>query len=230
VARKIPTRRFDDLVRTAIEVFIAQGSHRTQMADIAEAMGIAKGTLYVYVESKEALFLLCLRHANDPDPVGVPDTLPVPTPKSGELARSLRRRLTQKVGLPVLTEALGRKRARNPRVELEAVLRELYRVSDQNHRGIKLIERCGDHPELGAEWQTLGRQVTRDRLAEYIQMRIQSGQFRPVGDVRLAARLVIEVIATWAIHIKWDPAPQKFNAKAAEDNVISFLCRGLLKE
>ncbi len=230
MARRIPDHRFDDLLRVATDVFIAQGYHRTQMADVATALGVAKGTLYVYVESKEALFLECLLHANDTDPVVLPDERPVPTPEPGTLPRLVRRAVALRGGLPVLTEALGCPRARDARVELEAVLRELYTATERNHRGIKLLERCGDHPDLGQAWYIGGRKATRDRLTTYIQSRVDVGQFRPVGDPRLAARLVIEVIATWAMHIKWDPSPQQFNPKAAEDNVISFLCRGLLKE
>ncbi len=83
MARRIPEARFDEMVRAASEVFIARGYRLTQMADVAEAIGIAKGTLYVYVESKEALFALCLRHADRQGPVKQPDTLPVPAPARG---------------------------------------------------------------------------------------------------------------------------------------------------
>ena len=230
MARTMPENRFDDLVRAATEIFIARGYERTQMAEVADEMGVAKGTLYVYVESKEALFHLCLLHADDPNRVRIPPELPVPTPPEGEIVRLIRRGVRRRGGSPVLTEALELPRARDPRGELEAVLHELYEGTERHCRGIKLIERCGDHPELDGEWYRLGRQVTRDRLASYIQSRVRANQFHSVGDLCLAARLVIETIATWAIHIKWDPSPQQFEPKAAEDNVISFLCRGLLKE
>ena len=51
-----PPARFPDLIQAATRVFLAQGYRRTQMADVAAAMDAAKGTLYLYVESKEALF------------------------------------------------------------------------------------------------------------------------------------------------------------------------------
>jgi AcrR family transcriptional regulator len=229
--RKIPEQRFDDLVRTATEVFISQGYRRTQMADVAAALGVAKGTLYLYVESKEALFELCLRNADRHDPVERPLELPVPTPKRGELLRRLQREFATRGARPLLTHALGRARAQDPRVELEAILRELYTLMERNHRSIKLIDRCAlDHPELAAAWQIEGRETPRDRLAEYLDSRIGAGQLRPVSDTSLAARLVIETITTWTIHIKWDRFPQSFDDKAAEDNVIGFLLRGLLLE
>ncbi len=231
MSRKIPEQRFDDLVRTATEVFITQGYRRTQMADVAAALGIAKGTLYGYVESKDALFELCLSHADRPDPIAQPAVLPVRTPKRGELLRLLRKRLAAEGSLPLMTRALSRRRARDARAELEDVLCELYSVMEQHHRGIELVNRCAlDHPELAAEWQKQGREAIRDLVAEYLESRIAANQLRSVGDIQLAARFVIESITTWAIHIKWDRAPQKFDGKAARDNVIEFLVRGLLRD
>jgi AcrR family transcriptional regulator len=51
-------------VKRATEVFIERGYKDTQMDDIAAALGVAKGTVYVYVESKEALFDLVARCAD----------------------------------------------------------------------------------------------------------------------------------------------------------------------
>jgi AcrR family transcriptional regulator len=53
--RRAPENRFGDLVQAAVQVFIAQGYRLTQMSDVAAAMGVAKGTVYLYVKSKEAL-------------------------------------------------------------------------------------------------------------------------------------------------------------------------------
>lgn len=68
MARMTPDSRFQKLIDAASAVFIAQGYGRTQMAEIAEAMGVAKGTVYLYVESKEALFDVVLRYADAPRP------------------------------------------------------------------------------------------------------------------------------------------------------------------
>lgn len=51
-----PETWLSDLLTAATKVFIAGGYHRAQMADIAHEMGVSQGTLYTYVESKEALF------------------------------------------------------------------------------------------------------------------------------------------------------------------------------
>ncbi len=229
MARKIPEHRFDDLVRAATEVFIAHGYRHTQMADVAEALGVAKGTLYWYVESKEALLVLCLENADRPGPVEQPARIPVPSPKPGELLRRIQKELAVEGEPPVLTEALRQDPGSDARAELEAVLREQYSVIERHQTGIKLLESCSDHPELGPEWQKAGRAAGRDRMTAYLESRISSGVLRPVHDVRAAARLVIEVIATWAMHIKWDPA-QRFDDDVARDTAIEFMLRGLLPD
>ena len=159
VPRTIPPQRFDELVRKATEDFIARGYRRTQMADIAEAVGVSKATLYLYVEGKDALFALCLRHANDPNALGLPPELPVRTPPAGSTAARMSKRLDGAVGRPLLAAAIGRARADDIGEELRGILREFYTEMETNCRGIKLVDRCWDHPELGSLWQERGREV-----------------------------------------------------------------------
>src|SRR5687768_13930462 len=109
MARTMPDTRFQQLIDAASAVLIAQGYRRTQMADVADAMGVAKGTVYLYVESKEALFDVVLRYADAPRPVDPPDTMPVPTPSPGRTLRYVRDRLAQPASLK-LRETLGRTR------------------------------------------------------------------------------------------------------------------------
>ena len=127
MARRIPDDRLAQLVETATNVFIEQGYQRTQMADIAQALGLAKGTLYLYVESKEALFDLVVRHADDKDPAK-DLTLPIPTPRPGATLRYVRNELERHQRLPRLAEALARRRVTNVAGELEDIVRELFQA------------------------------------------------------------------------------------------------------
>jgi len=65
------------------------------MSDIAEAMGLAKGTIYLYVESKDALFDLVLRSADAPRPIALPPSLPVRTPARGRTLQWVKHRLAE---------------------------------------------------------------------------------------------------------------------------------------
>src|SRR5207247_7002210 len=91
----MPDDRLERLVDCATEVFIAQGYRRTQMADVATALGVAKGTLYLYVESKDALFDLVARCADDDHPFEELPALPIRTPKARATVEYVRGRLAK---------------------------------------------------------------------------------------------------------------------------------------
>lgn len=42
---------------TALEVFSRRGYHQTSVSDLVDAAGVARGTFYLYFDSKEAIFL-----------------------------------------------------------------------------------------------------------------------------------------------------------------------------
>ncbi len=53
--RRAPDERVEQLLDAAEQVLLARGLAATTVADVAEAAGVAKGTLYLYFESKDAL-------------------------------------------------------------------------------------------------------------------------------------------------------------------------------
>ena len=231
MARMIPPDRFQQLVDCATRVFIEQGYARTQMADVADAMGIAKGTLYLYVESKEALYDLVLRAADAERPFETPAKLPLPTPKPGTTIQHVRKRLQEQAPLPALRAALNRQRVPDAPAELAEIVREIYRTLSRNRRAIKLGDRSAQfHPELAALWFEGGRGTLVETLARYLETRIQRKLFRPVPDVTVAARVIVETIVTWAVHRHWDPSPQLIDDQVAEDTVVQFIVGGLMKE
>lgn len=227
MARRIPPDRFDELVRAATEVFIARGYRLTQMSDVAEAVGVAKGTLYGYVESKDALLALCLVSGDQVGPIALPESLPVPGLAVGELGLLVKRALGAETALPALARALEQPAASDPDAEMRQVIGELYDLMHANRHRIKLLDRCMDHPELQHLWQSHGREGVRLAMARYIESRMAAKQIRTLPDLRLAARIVIETVATWAVHIYWDRAPEHFEPGPTRANVIDFLVRGL---
>ncbi len=228
--RQIPEHRLKDLLECATRVFIAQGYRRTQMADVAEAMGVAKGTVYLYVESKEALFAAVLLHADGQPPALSDLELPIRAPQPAALRRALRARLAEEVAPPALVQALKRSRVTDARAELEAIVRQLYATSSRHRLAIKLIDRCGaDHPELASIFYEKGRFAQLDLLIRYLQSRIRKGHLKAVPDPAVAARFVIESISTWAVHIHWDPAPQPIDPDEAEATVLHFVLGGLVR-
>ena len=227
--RSIPKERFHDLVEAATTVFLEQGYRRTQMADVAARMGVAKGTVYLYVVSKEALFDEVLRHADRSEPVELPGVLPVPTPAPGATLEMVRKRVAEEAALPVLAAALARRRVTDARDELEGILRELYALLSLHRTGIKLLDRCSeDHPELAAVWFGTGREGALELLRRYLVDRIRRRRLAPVEDPAATARIVLETVVFWAVHRHWDPSPQTLDEELAERAVVGLLSRALL--
>jgi len=231
VARTAPADRLEQVIDAATRIFIELGYRRTQMEDVAAAAGLAKGTVYLYVESKEALFELALRHADASRPIQPPTKLPVPTPRPGSTLRAIQERLLEERRLPRLTTALRRNRGGDVRTELEAIVRELYSTLHRSRTGIKLIDRCAhDYPELAAVWFQGGRYGLLELLAQYLRSRIRRKLLREVVDVGGAARFVLETIVFWAVHRHWDPSPQPIDERVAEDLVVALICNALVGE
>jgi AcrR family transcriptional regulator len=229
MARRIPHGRFGELVDCATRVFIDCGYRRTQIADIATAMGVAKGSIYNYVESKEALFDLVARCADRSDWRGDMPKLPIPTPKSGATLRYVRAQLIQRQATPILAEAIVRKQIRDVRTELNAVVSELYDLLADNRYSITLIDRSTrDYPELAILWLE-----ARDRLLtsleSYLKSRIASGKLRSVPDSRAAARFILEAATYWAVHRYWDLRPDSTDDSVAKETVGQFILNALIR-
>src|SRR3990172_7807710 len=143
--RSIPEDRFEALLDAATAVFLEQGYRRTQVADVAARMGLSKGSVYTYVESKEALFDCVLRHADRRDPVALPEALPVPPPPPGATLAMVEKRLSKEGSLPSLAVALSRTRVADVRAELDAVLGELYDLLALHRTATQLVDRSPPH-------------------------------------------------------------------------------------
>jgi AcrR family transcriptional regulator len=232
VARTIPEGRFSQLIEVATKTFVARGYRLTQMADVAEALGVAKGTLYGYVESKEALFDAAVRFADGLAPAPDPGMLPLPTPATGSTVQYIQARLRDEARELELVRALSRpKGTRAKSGEFESIVRDLYRRMSRNRYALKLVDRCAvDHPELAAVWFEQGRYGQVALLATYLEKRVAAGGMRPAPNVQLAARMVLETIALWAIHMPWDASPRSFADDEVEKAVVDLLVHAYAKE
>ena len=229
--RETPPGRIAELVRRATEVFIAQGYRRTQMSDVAEALGVAKGTIYLYVESKEALFDLVCRYGDRPDDADKTLDLPVRTPKAGATLRFVREELAQHQQVPALSAALARKRVTDAPSEVRTIVTEIYDELARNRSRIKLIDTSArDYPELAALWFEGARGGLLAALREYLASRMRRGQIAAVPDVAAAARLVLETTVFWAVHRHYESRPETISEELARNTVVHFLVRALAKE
>jgi AcrR family transcriptional regulator len=230
MVRRRSHARLSDLVEAATKVFIDQGYRRTQMSDVAAALGVAKGTLYLYVESKEALFDFVVRHLDDVSSVEDSPRLPVPIPKPGATLRYVRERLAREPLVREIAEVSGRRPRGDVAAELEVVLGNVYDVLARNRRSIKLADRCAaDYPDLADIWFRGGRLGLVAALEGYLASRSSRG-LRRFPDAGVRTRLVLETIVFWAVHRHWDPFPQSTDEGTARATVLRFLVAALVDD
>jgi AcrR family transcriptional regulator len=231
VPRLIAPDRVEQLIRCATDIFIAEGYRRAQMEDVAQALGVAKGTLYGYVDGKATLFDACVRCADGHEPLPDPSTLPLQAPKPGSTVASVQARLLKEVGDLELLAALTREAPGDAVAELRTIISDLYTRMGRNRFGIKLVDRCAkDQPELAAVWFGQGRSAQNLALAQYLELRAAKGLLRRLPNTQIAARTVLETIAFWAVHRHWDPSPQSVDEVSVRAAVVDQLLHGLIRE
>lgn len=199
--RRRPETRIEDLIHAATSVFLEKGYRRAQIADIAEAMGVAPGTVYLYVESKEALFDAVMRASASLKSFGTLHA-PIKTPKPGATLSFIEKALKKESRIVSLEAAL-KLRKTSASAELEEIVHELYTKASRSWLAIKLLERSAlDWPELAALWFGEYRLRILQHLTRYFESRMSSGALRQAPDPPAAARLVLEMVAVFAVHCR----------------------------
>ena len=140
-ANKKRELRRREILDVARGVFAEKGYHHTHVADIIEAAGIARGTFYLYFESKSAIFLELLEQLLSEvrsSIVGV-DTSDSAPPVQEQLVDRIQRILHLVVENHALTTILMRE-AVGLDAEVDAKMREFYQslhfyVRDALERG-----------------------------------------------------------------------------------------------
>jgi AcrR family transcriptional regulator len=228
MARSRPPDRLDQILQAATRVFARTGLDGSKMSDVAAEAGVSQGTLYNYVESKQALFRLLLdRGLGIPPPAST--TLPLRSPSTTSLARRMDEAIAANFALPQLDKALGRRRVRDPAAELTEVIDELYERTLATKEAADVLERSArDVPELAAVFYGKVRRGLFERLERLVARRIASGAYHD-RDPRIVARLIAEAVTTFARHIYGDAEPPGFDLAAARAVVVATLVAGIVK-
>lgn len=61
----LAARRQEEILEVATKIFAADGYQNTDLQEVADVLGVAKGTLYRYFPSKKELFLACVDHGRN---------------------------------------------------------------------------------------------------------------------------------------------------------------------
>lgn len=197
-----PDERPREILEAAFNVFADKGLRTATMQEIAEAAGITKGTIYLYFESKEALFVETVRAQFEEIEALFPAIALEPDTDPEQLMRVLGRAFLDVVMTPKVARTVPLVIAEYNRLPM---LKELYLT--------ELIDRL-DGP-----------------VAAYIAVARQAGVLRDI-DPQIAARLVLGsfliFVLTQEVLCAKERTPMERDAIA--DTVATVLFRGLLKD
>ena len=226
--RRRPETRIEDLIHAGTKVFLEKGYRRAQIADIARAMGVAPGTIYLYAEGKEALFDAVMRASTSPEVLqGL--RIPIETPVNNATLLFIQKALTKESRIVSLEAALKKRTAQDVRAEMEGIASELYAKVSRHWLALKLLERSAlDWPELAALWFGEHRLRVLQQLTRYFEIRMASGDLRKAPDPPAAARLVLEMVAAFAMHCRMDPSPAQIAPAIAEATAIDAIVNAYL--
>lgn len=227
VPRPSPIERLARLAEAATEAFGRYGYRGTRMADVAAAAGMSSGSVFNYVESKEALFHLVFTSGFGLIGEG-PIELPLPTPAPGTTASLIEGKL-RSLPVPSLRSAVAEDDPPDVRAELRGIVLERYAIQEGLWPLLAVIERCAaEVPEVEEFYYRRTRVGYFGRLAAYLEKRAGSGHLRPMPDYPVAARIVSEMISWFAWHRKEGRDADLFDDDTARETVLAFVCAALL--
>jgi AcrR family transcriptional regulator len=228
MARRRPPDRLDQILQAATRVFARTGLEGSKMSDVAEEAGVSQGTLYNYVESKEALFRLLLDRGMGTLPPASA-AFPLKSPAMSALARRMDEAIDATFALPRLDEAFARKRVTDAAAELTGIIDELFERTLATREAADVVERSArDVPELAAVFYGKVRRRLFEKVTQVFARRIESGHYHR-RDPRVIARMVIETVTTFARHIYRDVEPPAFDLGAARADIVATLVAGIVR-
>lgn len=227
--RRSAQERFGEVIAAAVRVFTADGYRMARMSDVARAAGLSEAALYRYVESKEGLFVLAIRHALLLEDMPAGAVFPLKPPSLAQMIVAAREFVAAEVPFGSLARALRGQQPDDPAAELEAVMRELFTLEAQTRQAADMIERSArELPELAELLNSGLRRPVLGALTDYLRGRAESGMLRATPDAAATARLVLETLTWFARHRHGDPGGAAIPDSLAEDTAIDALIHALV--
>jgi AcrR family transcriptional regulator len=231
--------RFPEVIAAAVRVFARDGYRSAHMSDVAREAGLSEAAIYRYVDSKEGLFVLAIRHAllleplpGEDDPAG---EFPLKAPPLAEMVSEAREFVAEAIPFGSLAEALRPDEQGNPvdpgdpAGELESIMRELFSLEEQTAQAADMIERSArELPELAELLDAGLRGPVLAALAEYLESRAKTGRLRVTPDTAATARLVLETLTWFARHRLSDPQGAAIPSGLAQETAVDALLHALV--
>jgi len=194
-----PEERPTEILDAALLLFGERGFSCTRLEDVARQAGVSKGTVYLYFESKEALFRAMVRN------------------KVGAAVAEVRETIRQHTGT---SEALLR-------LVMERLWRGM-REEDKARLSRLVHSELANFPELARFYFTEVVVPVRELVSEIIARGVAKGEFAAV-EPRLVARTICLSLVHWAANQRFlsefDSA--RFSDAEVFEGVSDLMVRGL---
>jgi AcrR family transcriptional regulator len=183
------------IIEQALEMFSERGFYQTRMADIADGLGVSKGAIYQYFESKEELFVEALRHHGERRSRVVRGLLESGSLEAISTGEFFDQMLELRLGSPALGADLLRVTARN-----EALRGVLVGMAEGWGRGlVDLIDGMKGDGRIRADVNSLslsrGILALRDGLYSHLTMGADRGEVREAWVVIMG--YIMDDVLTW---------------------------------
>jgi AcrR family transcriptional regulator len=230
--RRKQLARLTAIAAAALDVFTRDGFSSAQVVDIAKKAGLSVGTLYLYAESKQALFELALRASALGADVGRDvdlATLPLRARGMDATALLLADAIHRRGRWPVLKAALRVIAPRDVDAEIAAVVGELFELLSRERPLIWLLDRCAwELPQLRDIYVEGVQKLYFGDIARYVRKRRKMPPGRRGENPAAIGRALVEMVAWMAMHRARQPVAPPFDTAAAREACIAIASGGLL--
>lgn len=223
-----PSKRIQSLLGAGTNVFRHKDFKRAQMTDVAAEMGCSTGTLYNYVENKEALFEHVVLFGMTGD-LPCPDTLPLKMPDPGTTFAMIEKLARELAEGWSIYQALELDEPVDAAEEVEKMTNELFDFFARYYRVIEVMETSVlDYADLASTYDSGRKQMIFGPWTALIEKRGASGAYRSIKDPDWVTILIVEALAAGAW--KQRSKDKDYDETRARRACLDFVLCALIKD
>lgn len=191
-------QRIRAIYEAATRLFLQQGYAKTQISHIAKAVGVSVGTIYHEFMGKEEIMHFILKCTLEPELINKKLERPISdeqfTGLENEIMETFERSAQEfSANLENAGETYG----------LEDVISDAFDILARYAVGCLFIEKNQmDCPRLANAYRDY-RKHFFSYMTEYMNILIRKGKVRPLKSVELSTSLIIEMLAWWAMDMRY---------------------------
>lgn len=219
MARKQATS-LTEIANAAVSYITRHGFKQTQMAGLAKEIGVSAGTLYTYVENKDALLSLATTYLLSEE--NLPDLpLPVRAIPTETLIEQFIETAANWAQWPVLKQAIATTDTSHK--TLSAVGEELYGLIRKYWRAILLLDRLANDRADFAPVHT--NQVRGGLVGDLVILMQKAGSPYDVHELGIIARAANEGVSWAAMHRHLEGEARQAVGDLSEDEICVLASR-----